>query len=145
MQKWTDPIMKLYCLRNGYRLLAAVIACTVMSFNAYSRSGISHTTICLNDTTPGKATITQKKQITLSSDAPVKNTYVIDIAHLAFANEAAAKSFFDNYRDNLVEFDVDFKNQKAVMRLNHQYVMGPPWLVEKWNSYLVEKSKTITN
>lgn len=144
MQTWIAPSPKLYHLRYGYPLLLVILTCTFMSLHAYS-SDVNYTPVCLNDTTPGKATITQKKQIILSSEAPVKNAYVIDISHLAFSNEAAAVLFFNNYRDNLVQFDVDFKNGKAMMQLNHQYIMGAPWSVEKWNNYLAEKAKTVTN
>ena len=144
MQTWIAPSPKLYHLRYGYPLLLVILSCTIVSLHAFS-SNVNYTPVCLNDTTPGKATITQKKQIILSSEAPVKKAYVIDISHLAFGNEAAATSFFDNYQDNLLQFNVDFKNGKVVMQLNHQYIIGAPWSVEKWNLYLAEKTKTVTN
>ncbi|GAB3537895.1 hypothetical protein GCM10027443_31700 [Pontibacter brevis] len=91
-----------------------------------------------------KATITKDKLIILDESAPLQADYIIDISHLDFEDEKSAMSFFDSYRDNLVQIKVDFNNKNITLYLFHENIIGAAWSVSDWNKYLANKHERIT-
>lgn len=79
-----------------------------------------------------------RTEISIALGAKLENKYVAKIDKLAFSSEADAITFFNACMDNLVSYNVDFKNQLVTINLAIQYAPNN-WGLQEWEQHLKSK------
>lgn len=79
-----------------------------------------------------------RTEISITKGAKLEKKYVAKIDQLGFANESDAKTFFNARMDNLISYDVDFKNQVVTINLAIQYAPNN-WGLQEWEQHLKSK------
>ncbi len=66
----------------------------------------------------GTATLTNDLYVTLDHDTPLTESYVADISKLEFESETQLVRALNEFGDEHVTFDLDYKNQKVFIHLS---------------------------
>lgn len=84
----------------------------------------------------------QQFTLQLTESMLSERSVTFDITDLQFADEITAVKYFNAIKNNLVDFTVDYTQQKAVMHLYPERLGKHTWTLADWNAYMATMSNT---
>ena len=83
------------------------------------------------------ATINEKMVITLPTNVPQSDTYLIDISAIPFSNEDVLSRFCQSFSENHMTLSGNFTTKQITLSLHpKEEVADEKWDLIKWNEYL---------
>ena len=83
------------------------------------------------------ATINEKMVITLPTNVPQSDTYMIDISAIPFSNEDVLSRFCQSFSENHMTLSGNFTTKQITLSLHpKEEVADEKWDLIKWNEYL---------
>lgn len=101
-------------------------------------------TLAVKAVGPDKATIAtmnEKMVITLPTNVPLSDTYLIDISAIPFSSEALLSGFCQSFSENHMTLTGNFSTKQITLSLHStEEVAGEKWDLIKWNEYLSSRA-----
>jgi len=121
-----SPLMVFIKKRSQLFMLVSFLL-TAFSIQSYGQEEI------------GVATIDSDMLIVLDSTSALVKSYEASLSNIDLKNEESTNDLFNSLMDNLVMFEVDYKNRLIKIKLMTEYM--PEWGVVDWNKYFEAKSE----
>lgn len=87
------------------------------------------------------ATMNEKMVITLPTNVPLSDTYIIDISAIAFNTEALLSGFCQSFSENHMTLTGNFTTKQITLSLHpNEEVADEKWDLTRWNEYLSSRA-----